>query len=232
MPTLPYVISGTVTTASGSVVSGVTVRAEVNNTYPNAVTDSLGHYVLDLANGSYAIGDSVIIKVADGLYFGEATLTVEVGGGKTQNLVLTSITMDTIRDKSWLVLYNHLQTGTYAISTDNIYSAMNDGIVKTIGYPIVVIEPPMVSNTKLMMNRDSIKERSVSFNIMVFANTSESVKTLADEIEASIDNGWRNLSATGLKNMQFPEGDTDWYTDGNKKVHVYNIPVQFRYVGA
>ena len=232
MPSTPYIIDGTVTDENSTAVASVVVVANDTTTgsYVPTTTDSDGKYLIDLSNGNYAEGDTVIVKVSDGRYFGEETITVTGDEGQTVDISVNSITGDTVRDKAWIALYNHLQTGTYAISTDTIHSAMSDDLVKTHGYPIVIIDPASTTNTKLTMNRDGIKERPVVFNIMVYHNTVLSVEQLADEVEASIDNGWRNLAGSGLKNLDIMEGDSDWFTEGSKKVHIRTIPIKFRYV--
>ena len=166
--------------------------------------------------------------VRDGKYVGESTFTLS-GQNREVNLTVNFITPETIRDKSWLMLYNHLQTGTYALSEDSIFSAMNDKIIADEGYPLVIIEPPKVENVKQVINRDGIRQKMLSFTIMVYATSAQAVKILADEVENKLDSGWRSLAASGLKNLEFPDGDYDWYTEGSKKVHVYVIPVLFKY---
>jgi len=142
-----------------------------------------------------------------------------------------AVTLATIRDSSWTTIYNHLQTGTYAISTDNIFSAWSDTLVSDNGYPIIIIEPPKVTNTKINLSRDNIKQCDVSINIMIYHNTAATVKSLTDEIANKLDTGWRILSGEGLKNLDFLEGDFDVYLTAGKKVHVMNVPITFRYMG-
>jgi len=232
MPSTPYIVSGTVSNATGSVVEGVLVvlNNTTTGTFCSGVTDSLGKYAIDLANAGWILADSITAYVRDGKYFGEATFTI-AGTSYTQNLTVKSISASTIRDKSWLALYDLLQSGTYEISTDNIYGAMNDKLVSEVGYPLVIISPPNVSNTKLMLNRDGIREATINFNIMVYHTSQANVKTLADEISYNIDKGWNNLAGQGLKNLNFEQDDYDYFTDGERgTIHVYNIPVSFRYV--
>jgi len=173
MPSQPYILEGTVIDENSIAVASVKVVAHntTKNNYLSTRTDADGKYLIDLSNADYSTGDTIIVKVSDGRYFGEATITVTGSEGQTVNISVNSITGDTVRDKAWIALYNHLQTGTYAISTDTIHSAMSDDLVKSHGYPIVIIEPASTSNVKLMMNRDGIKERPITFNIMVYENT-------------------------------------------------------------
>lgn len=233
MPVTPYLIYGIVTDTDNNAIEGVYVIA--NNTTNNAYsvsgkTNSDGYYILDLAEAGYTAGDSINLKVADGMYFGETTFVLSGEGGIEKNLTVDFISKSTVRNKSWLMLYNHLQTGTYAISEDSIFSAMNDKLIETEGYPLVIIEPPIKGDKKLCMNRDGISEISITFNIQVYHTSSENAKVLTDEVEDKISSGWRNLAATGLKNLEILEGDNDWFTDTGKKIHVFNIPVRFRYV--
>jgi len=232
MPITPYLVYGTVKDVDGNVIANCKVIANdtTQDTYPLFTTNSLGRYVIDLANGGWASGDSVNVYTIGGKYYGEATFVVS-GSGIEQNITVNFITGATIRNKSWLSLYNHLQTGTYEISTDHIYSAMNDKLVRSVGYPFVIIEPPVITNTKSVINRVGIRERTVSFNIRIYHSAADTAKILADEVENKIDTGWKRLASLGLNNLEFPEGDYDWFSDGDKgTIHFYIIPVRFRYV--
>ena len=143
---------------------------------------------------------------------------------------MMAVTLATIRDSSWTAIYNLLQTGTYAISTDNIFSAWSDTLVSDNGYPIVIIESPKTTNTKVNLNRDNLKESIISINIMIYHNTSADVKSLTDEVANMIDTGWKSLNEEGLKNLQFLEGDADVFLEAGKKVHLMNVPLTFRFM--
>lgn len=231
MPTIPYIVSGTITDENSAVVGSVQVTCHntSNGTYAVARTDNLGHYVIDLANTGYTVGDTIIFYVRD-TYVGETTFVI-AGEGKTQDLSVTRITAATIRVKSWKVVYDLLQTGTYAISTDNIHGAMNDKLISNTGYPMVIITPPKVSNTKMVLNRDGEKNRTVVFNIMVYNTSQANTKSLMDEVQNKMDTGWRVLAGAGLKTMQFIEDDYDYFNEGeDSTIHIYNLPVSFKYV--
>lgn len=235
MAITPYIINGIITDTDGNAIAGAVVVANdiTQNTYPTVVTDSNGRYVIDLANGgAWSVGDSINVYVRDGKYVGETSFTLSGSGGIEKDITVNFITLSTIRDKSWLMLYNLIQTGTYAISTDNIFGAMNDKLISKIGYPVVIIEPPKITNSKLVITREGVKEKLVSFNIMIYNTSAENVKVLADEVENKIDTGWKVLAGSGLKSLEFPEGDSDWFDDGDEgTIHIMNIPVRFRYTG-
>jgi len=141
------------------------------------------------------------------------------------------VTLATIRNSSWQAIYNLLQTGDYAISTDQIYSAMNDGLVSSKTLPIIVIGKPLVRITKKTLNLDGIKEASVNFTIRIFHNTAKQAEVLADEVSNSFLTGWRTLSGNGLKNMDFQDSDTDSYHEKSKKIHVQILNLEFTYGG-
>lgn len=143
----------------------------------------------------------------------------------------TQLALSTLRTDVWQMVYNHLQTGTYAISTDNIHGAMNKNLVEDEGYPQVVIERPKVNNMKAVVN-NRIMTADISFTIMVYHTGGANVRVLADEVVTSIRTGWRTLNGYGLKNIEFPEGDNDYFQEGAKStVHVEIINVTARYVG-
>lgn len=142
----------------------------------------------------------------------------------------TDIQLSTIRTDCWEALYNHLQTGDYAISTDNIFSSLNESLISEKGYPMVEIEPPTIGSVKLTLNRE-IKGCTVTFTIKVYHDSSKELKVLADEVHNQIESGWKILSSAGLNRPDFPEGDYDWYTEGKKKIHISIISIIFKYVG-
>lgn len=233
-PNIPYLVYGIVSDESSVVIASTAVGVKDTNTgeFTFGTTDSDGKYVVDLANlaSGYSSGDTILVYVRNHSYYGEITFTLS-GVAKEQNLSCISISFATIRNKAWTILYKHLQDSTYAISENSIFSAMNDKIIADEGYPIVIIEPPKVSNVKLTLDRDGIKQREVVFNIQIYHTSAENAKILADEVESKIDTGWKDLFAVGLTHLEFPEGDYDWYTEGSKKIHMYNIPVKFKYLG-
>lgn len=234
MPTTPYIVYGTITDTSNSAVQNVAVvfTDTTTNEYTSTRTDSQGKYAIDLANltGGWTSGDSVTASVRTKGYIGESTFTIS-GENKLLNFTVETISFSTLRNKAWMIVYNVLQTGTYAISEDSIFSAMNDQIVATEGYPLVIIEPPKISNNIVTLNRDGFKKKSISFNIMVYHKTAENVKILTDEVENKLDSAWKVFYGAGMRNMEFPEGDYDWYTEGNKKIHIMSVPVTFDVLG-
>lgn len=141
------------------------------------------------------------------------------------------VTFATIRNSSWQSVFNFLQTGTYAISTDNIYSAKNDELISSVGYPIVILEKPTVNITRKTLNMDGVKEASVHFAIRVYHTSGKTAEVLADEISSKFISGWRSLSSNGLKSMDMPTTDTDIYREKDKKIHVQVISLNFIYRG-
>jgi len=146
-------------------------------------------------------------------------------------MTATQLALATLRKDVWQMLYNHLQTGTYTISTDNIHGAMNKQLVEDEGYPQVIITRPKINNIKLVAN-NRIMQADIAVTIMVYTTGGDTVRVLADEVNNSIRTGWRTLNSYGLKNIQFPEGDSDYFNEGSKStIHIEIINVTARYVG-
>ncbi len=232
-PTIPYIVNGTVLDGDSAAVTSQQLRV-INSTEGTSfivvTTDSSGKYVADLANLGYSDGDTIIVRSSGGGYIGENSFTLSGEGGTTLNITVRFFGNATIRHQAWLTLYNHLQTGTYAISTNNIYSAMNDALVKTVGYPFVIIEPPKVDNTSLTINEGDGRRRTISFMIRVYHTSSKSLKILQDEIEDKITTGEIVLTRNRLRKPVFPEGDYEFYTDGDQTIHVGLVPVIFKLI--
>ena len=142
-----------------------------------------------------------------------------------------AIARSTIRTNVWDTIYNLLQTGTYAISTNNIFSAWNSTLATDKGYPLVILHPPSTSLTKVTAN-NAITSSEIIMQIEVFHTSAESIKTLVDEITNKLYTGRFVLQASRLMNMEISGGDYDAWEEGKKKIHVCSLDVTWRYVAA
>ncbi len=232
-PRIPFLVSGTVLDGDSAAVTSQQLRvinSSEGSSFIVVTTDSSGRYVADLANLGYSDGDTIIIRSTGGGYIGENSFTLSGEGGTTLDITVRFFGNATIRHQAWLTLRNHLKTGTYAISTSNIYSSMNDKLVKTVGYPFVIIEPPKVDNTSLTINEGDARRRTISFMIRVYHTSSKEMKILQDEIEDKITTGEVVLTRNRLRKAVFPEGDYEFYTDGDQTIHVGLVPVIFKLI--
>jgi len=143
-----------------------------------------------------------------------------------------TIAIATITTDLWDTLYNHLQTGTYAISTNNIFSAYNDKLIADIGLPIVVIPPPDVSIKSFNLNA-SVSVVDVSYLIEVYNKTAASAKSLADEVVNKIRTGYSVFALVNLKRTRddwfSTIGYDSWQTAPNHRIHKVIMEVKFRY---
>ena len=55
---------------------------------------------------------------------------------------MVTVALSTIADNIWQSLYDHLQTGTYAIYTSNIFSAYPDSTESDVDYELRASERP------------------------------------------------------------------------------------------
>ena len=139
-----------------------------------------------------------------------------------------AVTLNTIRTSSWDVVYTYLQT-TNPISTSNIFSSSNSKLIKTAGYPIVIISPPNASFDKVNINGDLV-ESEISMMIEVYDNNAQDAKSLADNVTAKLLAGRQTFSANSLKNMNIDSGSSDNWTDGVKRIHKITFNVSFRFL--
>mgnify|MGYP001558844918 CR=1 FL=1 len=139
---------------------------------------------------------------------------------------MTSVARATIRTDVWDKVYTYLQT-TNPISTNNIFSAWNDNLVRDNSYPIVVIEPPLISFDKFSLN-GRFTSHDIKIAIEIYQNTAETIKSLTDEVTAKLLEGRETFAGDGLTNLTIEEGDYDTWRDGNKKVHRMTITVSFK----
>jgi len=137
----------------------------------------------------------------------------------------------TLTTDKWQILYDFLQTGTYALSTNNIYSAYNDELIANKGLPLVIIYPPSVS-ISLVDLPGNHKMVDIVYNIEVFHKTSKECKSLVDEIVNKLCAGQNVISAYDMRRKR--EGfistlDYDSWQSGKHRIHRYTVAVNYRY---
>jgi len=134
-------------------------------------------------------------------------------------------------------MYNHLQTGTYAIDTDNIFPSYNDKQVAKNGYPQVIIFEPEISKTILTTGTtaNAVKQADVMYHIQAWHNSAAGIKTLVDEIDNNISTGQSVFRLAGLRQMRgdfITESYGQTYKRPNQTIHYCDISVNFRYRGS
>ena len=142
-----------------------------------------------------------------------------------------AVTRATIRTTAWDAVYTYLQT-TNAITTSNIYSALNSKLVNTVGYPFVIIHPPSASISKLSAT-GSMTSSEISMLIEIYHTSSQTVKALADNVTDKLFAGRKTFAGVAigrLMNMEIDAGDADFWNEGNKRIHRIGFNVSFRYV--
>ena len=137
------------------------------------------------------------------------------------------VSKNTLSTDAWDEVYTYLQT-TNAISTDNIFSAMNSTLANDKGYPLVIIHPPLVSMDKLSASGSFIQSE-VNMLIEVYHTSSQSVKTLKDEVVEKLLAGRKTFAGQRLMRMNMSGGDFDTWAEGKKKIHVISFDLTFFY---
>lgn len=231
MPQTPFLINGTVKNADNSAVSSVTVVAHDTTTGEriSTSTDSEGKYILDLANleSGYTLGHPMTSYVRSNGYTGETSFTLSGEGSLEKNIsVCNQVTFATLRNNLWLAVNNTLESGTFAISTGNIHSAMNDAQIDSEGYPQVIVHKPTFDRDGLDLSNTSI-DCGTTFFVQIFHTTSASAGTLADEVENKFWIAQEVWDGLGLRGLETVSVDNDFYTTGGKKVHVVSFNAKF-----
>jgi hypothetical protein len=107
---------------------------------------------------------------------------------------------------------------------------MNDKLSTSTGYPIVIVSPPIIGRVKMTMD-GLLTETTGNMLISVYHTSSQNVKAVMDEVENSIWSGRSVFSAVGMKNIEIEPGDSDSWTEGNKKKHILTTNFNFNYRG-
>lgn len=131
----------------------------------------------------------------------------------------------TLRTDSWDTIYTYLQT-TNPISTNNIYGSTNSKLVRTAGYPIVIMSPPTTSYEKLTAP-GNYTQSEITIHFEIYTETQAAVKSLADEVTAKLLAGRKTFTSSRLMRMQIDDGDYDTWEEGKKKIHMISFDVSF-----
>lgn len=140
-----------------------------------------------------------------------------------------TISKVTVSTSIWDVVYQHLQTGTYAISTNNIFSAWNSTLAQDKGYPIVIIYPPSIGFEKFNVT-GSLTQSEVVIEIAMYHTSAKNIKVLVDEVLNSIMTGKKVFEASRLMRMEIEGTDYNTWEDGKKKIHMSSFNVSFRWI--
>jgi len=135
--------------------------------------------------------------------------------------------INTLTTDTWNHLYTYLQT-TNPISTNNIFSALNSTLVENKGYPLVIIYPPLTSIEKLSVSGEHVIS-TITVLFEIYHTSSQSVKSLRDEVVATLLAGRKVFAGQGLKRMNLSGGDYDTWEEGKKKVHRTSFDVVFTF---
>jgi len=142
-----------------------------------------------------------------------------------------AVALSTFSTNVWDTVYNHLQTGTYAISTNNIFGSYNDKLISDVGLPLVIIYKPL-SDRRDMTVDGRMQKSEVSLLIEVYHKSSQDAKSLYDEIVNKLYTGRSVFSAVQLKKIRIEPAGDDSYTTGNNKRHIYGMELFFTYTGS
>lgn len=148
---------------------------------------------------------------------------------------LTSLS--TIRTDTYTVMYNHLQTGTYAITTNNIHPSYNDTHLAKEGYPQVVIWEPMISESILTKGAftNSVKQANITYWIHIRHNSAANLRLVVDEICNKIRTGLSVFRAENLRPQRdefISENYGQTYARPNQTIHYCDLSVKFKYLGS
>jgi len=138
----------------------------------------------------------------------------------------------TLSNDCWQAVHDAIANNC---SIQNIHSAYNNKLAESVGYPIVVVMPPIIDRTDATINRMNMTAE-INTAVAVYDKTAEKLKDTVDIVTQAIITHYKlgNFSGEGLKGLSMPSGSYDWMNDGNsptKKIHVQTINVNLRFRG-
>jgi hypothetical protein len=142
------------------------------------------------------------------------------------------VSIATLTTSTWDAVYNFLQTGTYALTTNNIYSAYNDRLLVNTALPIVIVYHPSISISEVNKN---IRYAKISFTIEIYHKTAENLKSVTDELLNKFMTGYAVFEAISLKKARANWIETldysSWESGENHRIHRNTLAINFKYVG-
>jgi hypothetical protein len=138
------------------------------------------------------------------------------------------VSKNTLTTNVWDEVYAVLQTGAFAITTNNIFSAWNSTLANDKGYPLVILDPPSANLNKLSANGAFIQSRAV-VNCRVYHTSSQNVKAVRDEIVSKLLAARKFLAGKRLLRLNIEDGDYDVWSEGNKRIHRLSFGIIFFY---
>lgn len=142
---------------------------------------------------------------------------------------MTSLT--SLRTLAYTTMYNMLQTGANAISTDNIHSNYNDKQMLTEGYPQVIMRV-FTSKERVNISGDLI-EAEVTYDFEVRNTSASDTRSLMDEITDKALAGRTVMKSAGFSWRGEPTDDlTLAYQAPNKTVHIGTVNLTYRFMGS
>ena len=140
------------------------------------------------------------------------------------------ISLSTIRNNAYTTFFDHLQTGTYAISTNNIHTNYSDYRVRAEGYPQIIILSPLITQTGSTMTRSS-QFFDINYTIEVYHNSAQNARTFSDEIMDKIDSGRSVFTTAKINNLRVTAEDYEVLYHGPKnEQHKITINWVGRYI--
>lgn len=139
-----------------------------------------------------------------------------------------AIAMATLRTNVYTIFYNHLQTGTYAITSSNIHPSFNESQLIQEGYPQIIINNPIIGQgERLTVGRaNNVWEFPITVNIDIYEDSASDAKTVADEVMNKIITGRSVFCDEGFKRLKIESDDTDNEPIRRDKTrHVYTVTV-------
>ena len=136
--------------------------------------------------------------------------------------------LKTVRTDVYTKFFNHLQTGTYAISTNNIHPHLNRLQTIQEDYPQIIVNPPEVAFEKLTfgLGGSTLYSANFALTIDVYHNSSENAKSMADEITHQIIIGQAVFRNDNIKRIETEADDLDVQDiNARTSVHKYMITV-------
>lgn len=175
MPTIPYLVSGTVSNSNGNLLSNALIYFYSASGSSNTTTNSKGQYTIDLASIGYTNGETIRYAAYDQFenekYSGTFAIT---GGSKTINISL-SIIKDAVvvRSNRDTQIYN---IGGKPVSQDNPFPIINQNLPENYDSVWVITREDFQPDTETITLNGSTYKRTFGYTNNVMTTRSRWVK--------------------------------------------------------
>lgn len=140
--------------------------------------------------------------------------------------------LSTLRDNSFTTMQSVLEDETDGLSTSNIHSSYNDRLMKSEGYPQVIINQPDIDRSTIDFN-NSLRNCIITLEVEVRHSSAENLRKMMDEVNDTVKAQLGTFRTAGFELEDEPGDEFNKLRYAPQKTqHIGLVRFEFRFVGS